>query len=1041
MREQFALVLAVGLARSALAAVAVPVAEPERPSPSVVSVQLLAPPGTDQAGLHELIAQPVGEPLSSTLVRRSVQRLYETGRFSVVRAYARPAEGGLTLLFELVPKVRVAEVAFRGNRVLSDSELHRLFGVAPGDELMDQRLVFAEAALQKGYALHGYPDAKLQTRVAIEGAKAKIQVDIEEGRPLRVGGITLSGVLGLPRWRVEERLALEPGMVADRDQLDAAMKRVARLYRDNAYYGADPPTYVLTPTGTDLENLEVKVDAGRPFKIRFSGNITFSDQDLQKVLDYDGDEPLDEQLAVRLADRLREFYLKDGFLEAKVVPILRPVGGSMVLSFRIDQGWPLTVSRITLNGIRSLPYAPLLATFKDEVRQEEPEPFFALPESAELDALGVSGRPATPTRPRYRPDPNLFIPAAFARAIEVLAEQYREQGFLSVEMYGPVLDIDNRRHRVSVQVDVWEGPQTLVSRADVEGVAPLAIEGVALIAPGQPLSRARVEADRKALLKRLDQDGFPFAKVEVIEQLSEDHRSASVVFQASEGPSVRLGQVIVQGAHRTQSWLITDNLALQPGESYRPDEFRETQKNLASLGIFDSVQVGFLDPNQPDAVKDVLVLVHERKPQSIVFGGGYSLVEGPRAYVEYTHWNLFGLGLRFQTELRVNYYPWSYLALTEPSGPLVLEGLPPAAALNGKDNFYGFGGRLSATITYPRAFTLFGGEGTVRLEGLIQRVDRPYYAFSQAAIIPGVSVRLGRWTVGMQYGLEWDQITTYWANLDEVYSRLSAADLATLRFPPGQGVIGGLGPSLSYDRRDNPVNPRAGWIATVKGKWVYGVFNPSSAAPGAPVFGAPVEGTEPLPVNLFSISATLAAYIPLGPSLDLALSIKGGRIFPVGDTFVIPTQRFFMGGADTDRGFQLDTMLPQDVRAALALPPPIGAVPVCRQTATSASCSTAARLLRDGNQLPSPGGEVFEALRAELRFPIYKSALDGAIFLDAGNLWSTPTSFNAFVLRPATGAGLRLPSPIPVAFDVGFNLDPDYLVNESLVQFFLSAVF
>jgi hypothetical protein len=44
------------------------------------------------------------------------------------------------------------------------------------------------------------------------------------------------------------------------------------------------------------------------------------------------------------------------------------------------------------------------------------------------------------------------------------------------------------------------------------------------------------------------------------------------------------------------------------------------------------------------------------------------------AHVEYPL-NLFGLGLRFQTELRVNYYPLSRLALSEPSGDLVAEGL------------------------------------------------------------------------------------------------------------------------------------------------------------------------------------------------------------------------------------------------------------------------------------------------------------------------------------------------------------------------------
>jgi outer membrane protein assembly complex protein YaeT len=834
---------------------------------------------------------------------------------------------------------------------------------------------------------------------------------------------------------IREHLGLTEGMVADRVRLDAAMADLARFYRDKAYYGAQMPTYVLQSVGLGLVDARIDVQSGKPYQICFSGNVTFSNRELREVLDYDGDEVLDDQLAARLADRVRDFYLRQGFLDAKVGSALIAQGESEVVLFRIDQGWPLTVSNITLEGATSLDPAALLAAFEQDVRQEQPQPFFALPDSAEVDSLGVSGRPQSPTRPRYYPDPNLYIPEAFARAIQHLEDYYREEGFLSVQVTGPVLDIDLRRRRVAVRIEVAEGPQTLVSQLGVDGLPPQAQRPPLLLAEGQPLSRSKVDGSRKVILRELDRAGYPFAKVELDERLSTDHRSATLLFQVTQGPRVRLGQVVIQGARRTQPWVISDNLALHSGEMYRPEEFHDTQVNLASLAIFDSVQVGFLDPSVPDPVKDVLVVVHERAPQSIVVGGGYSLVEGPRAYVEYTHWNLFGLGLRFQTELRVNYYPLSYLALSEPSGNLVAEGLPPATALTGKDNFYGFGGRLSATLTYPRAFRAFGGEGTLRLEALLQRVDRPYYAFSKAAVVPEASLRLGRsWTLGLQYDLEWDQITTYWANLDEVYSKLNFGDLQNLRFPPGQGVLGGLGPSVVYDRRDDPVNPRSGWAATVKGKWVFGTFTPSAPNNGS-VFGGTAASTAPLPVNLISVSGSVVAYVPVGPALDIALAVKAGRIFPIEDTFVIPTQRFFLGGADTDRGFQLDTMLPQDVRSALNAID----VPICRQTATAASCSTAARLLRGGNQLPSPGGQVYDDFRAELRFPIYGNSLNGAVFIDAGNLWSIPAFFNLFQLRPAAGFGLRLNSPVgPVAFDVGFNLAPDYLVNESVVQFFLT---
>jgi outer membrane protein assembly factor BamA len=128
---------------------------------------------------------------------------------------------------------------------------------------------------------------------------------------------------------------------------------------------------VLQPAGAGFVDAKIEVQAGKPFLIRFSGNVTFTAAELRAVLDYDGDEVLDEQLAARLADRLRDFYLRQGFLDAKVSASMNARGSAVVLLFRVDQGWPLTVSRITLEGARSLNPAALLAAFEEDVRQEQ----------------------------------------------------------------------------------------------------------------------------------------------------------------------------------------------------------------------------------------------------------------------------------------------------------------------------------------------------------------------------------------------------------------------------------------------------------------------------------------------------------------------------------------------------------------------------------------------------------------------------------------------------------------------------------------------
>ena len=65
---------------------------------------------------------------------------------------------------------------------------------------------------------------------------------------------------------------------------------------------------------------------------------------------------------------------------------------------------------------------------------------------------------------------------------------------------------------------------------------------------------------------------------------------------------------------------------------------------------------------------------------------------------------------------------------------------------------------------------------------------------------------------------------------------------------------------------------------------------------------------------------------------------------------------------------------------------------------------------------------------------------DGAVFLDAGNVWSTPESFRIRDLRFSPGVGLRLNTPIGVGrIDLGMNLarrsgEPRYVWSFSIGQ-------
>jgi outer membrane protein insertion porin family len=184
--------------------------------------------------------------------------------------------------------------------------------------------------------------------------------------------------------------------------------------------------------------------------------------------------------------------------------------------------------------------------------------------------------------------------------------------------------------------------------------------------------------------------------------------------------------------------------------------------------------------------------------------------------------------------------------------------------------------------------------------------------------------------------------------------------------------ISSVGFFHTLDLRDSPVVPSRGFVFDQ-------TFELAASAIGSEI-------------ELFRTTARASYFIPLGKTL-LEFGARAGVVRPlkesISDITAIPIdERFFNGGSTTVRSFGERDLGPHDHR---------------------------------GHPL---GGEFYTIFNVEYTFPLY-GELQGAVFVDAGNLLPDADNPSFSDMRYGIGAGLRYKLPIgPIRLDYGVNPNP-----------------
>jgi outer membrane protein assembly factor BamA len=1003
-----------------------------------------------------------GQIFSPEVARVAMQELVGSGRFADVQAFAEAAGDGVVLVLSVLPRRIAARVNVRGSPIEGE-DVEVASGLAQGRDVTSEELPIAAERVRELLRRRGYPEARVDVQAddTDDPVEVVIQVGIEAGAPLsiRERWFAVWPDPDAPGLRVVlGRYAVREGDPVDEIRLEAADRELVHLLVQRGYHQASV-THRVDRAGSNA-TLRVRVNAGPLVRLEFEGNRRFDASELTSALEL---EDSDERAPQVLVEALRRHYVQRGLFDAEITFEERdkPGGAERALVFKIREGKPLRVVG------REYPclgggYAPAdIGSEIDSFLSELPGGS-TLIDAVDEEAVDSLFGPTAGVGRRRAPAPlapwTAYVPDVYERAVEHLKDLFRSQGYLSASVGPPMLlrrACDRRspagqcipvgprkRPRTECRYDeigvpleepspdpaleckpdplkglscepeavlhlpIKLGPRTFISEIVFEGNESFVgrdLRRASELEIGAPASQGDLDKARQRLLDAYAEQGFAFADVEASLDLSADHTRARARFVISERERVRVSRVDVVGARRTSEQLIRKRIALKAGDFYRRSQVRLTQERLATLGVFSSVSVSLEDPYVPAREKVVIVTVEERPPMRLDAHGGVSSGEGFRVGFEFGHNNVAGQALGVTLHVQLAYLPDALIF--EPDVRAKYDNLDIVDRIERRNTL---------AIEFPEVG--LGPLFRLAVEGVDLRDNARDYGLTKDAGIVSLMFQPDR-RLSFQLGasLELNEATIFVTDEDEDEAK---RDLSTyiqqagkqnlFRVPEGQTIAVAPRVSVTWDRRDNPLDATSGTFVSAGIEYVCAFPVDSSFCP-EPRARSTTNVFAPAESMFLRYTNRVAGYLRFNrKGLALAASFRWGAIQQLDqDSETYPDRLFFMGGVDTLRGFAQDALVPEDIAQELI------------DSQEDPNIPPDQRITID--QVLIRGGDLFINPRAELRVPL-NDTVQTALFVDSGNLWTDPAEFDPLTLRYTVGTGLRVRTPVgPLVFDYGFN--------------------
>lgn len=916
---------------------------------NVSSVEIAGRPGLNIAELQPLLVQKAGEQFSQQKINQTIAALQT--RFQNVQLQVFPDIRGVRVLLVIEPGMYFGMYHFPG--AVEKFPYSRLLQVAkypPEGPYSDTDVRNASRSIQRFSQQQGYFRTQVKPEVIPDPAHGLVNVTFHTtlGKKADFGEIVIQGTTPEQAKKLKDNLkgimarlkgsAIRPGKGFSHKTIQNAQQRLESTLMSDGYLSAQVKLLGANyDPETNRADIAFEVKTGPIVKVDIQGAHVWSwtKKKLLPVYDQVGVDPEIVQEGRR---NLVSFFQKKGYFNANVSVDTRqePKGESII--YRVEKGPRHKVGEVSVAGNQSLSDKELM-------------PSVAVKEGGFLSHGSYSEK-------------------LVQQSVKNLEAIYKAAGFSTVQV---TPQVSRKDEDLVVTFRVDEGPRDVVEKLDIVGNATMPAEQLApkglKLAPGQPYSQKLADEDRTQIMTQYLNAGYLNATFRETVALADKQKHRLIVtYHIQEGPRVTTNSVVQVGAKDTRPSFISRTADLKAGTPLTEEEMLSSESRLYEPGIFDWAEV---DPRRQITTQnreDVIVKVHEAKPNSITYGGGFEVI------------NRGG---------------------SVPSGTVAVPGIPPVGVSKNfktsEKTFWGPRGHVEYTRRNVR-----GKAETITLSALAGRLDQrggftfqdPHFRSTNWASTFAISgehdstnpiftSRFAESSFQLQRDLSGDRTKNLF--LRYTYRQTGLTRLLIPELIPTQDQhvrLSTLAASFIRDTRDNALDAHKG---------IYESFE----------LGLTPEALGSS-VSFARLLAQTAYYKQIPAGIIWANSLRVGFEKPFSGSHVPVSEAFFSGGGSTLRGFPLNGAGPQR------------AITACGDPADTSTCSLI--------NVPTGGNQLL-ILNSEFRIPVpIKKGLGVVGFYDGGNVFRTIGFHGQYT--NTVGFGIRYATPVgPVRIDIGHNLN------------------